>query len=335
MHPLSPFTSANLILLFHSVRSKAWFADTLRRVGQFYRFVSVEDVESYYYGDRTLTGSCHVTFDDGERTVYENALPVLRDMKIPATVFVSPGVVTEGRNYWFQELRIVRAAVGDARVKEAICDSIGCTLASLQKYSVLSLLKCMNLAAITSTIGSLKARHAIRIEERFNVSVAELREMIDSGAIAVGGHTINHPILSNESDETAEREIRESLEGLSGITGSQVKYFSPPNGSKLDYGDRETAILERNGVKLTFTYSLGFFGRKSNPMSLPRAAFSMSRSDQNRAIVPKILLVPVWGGIRYLVRLGRTEERERLEVRKHLLPARDGVLQCGETRTGP
>ncbi|MCX5800093.1 MAG: polysaccharide deacetylase family protein [Candidatus Eisenbacteria bacterium] len=330
MHPLSLFASTNLILLFHAVPSKDWFADTLRRVRQFYNFVSAEDIELYYYGGGILGNSCHVTFDDGKRTVYENALPVLKDMNIPATVFVSPRVVTEGRNYWFQELRIIRSIIGDAEVKEAICDSIGCSLADIQKYRVLSILKCMKLADIASTIDSLKARHDIRIKERFNISVAELHEMIDSGVFAVGGHTMNHAILSNESEETAEKEIRESLEGLSRMTSSRTRYFSYPNGSKLDYGEREIAILGRNDIKLTFAYNTEFFGKKSNPMSLPRAAFAISGSGENPAIVPKILLVPIWEGVRSLVRLGRTEERERTEIRRHLLLPRHGSSSHSE-----
>jgi peptidoglycan/xylan/chitin deacetylase (PgdA/CDA1 family) len=313
-HPLSAFTSTNLILLFHIVPSKGWFADTLRWVRGIYDFVSAGDIESYYYGGERFKSSCHVTFDDGERTVYENAFPVLRDMDIPATVFVSPKVVAEGRNYWFQELRVIRGTVGDAKVREAICENLGCDMARISRYNVLSIMKCMKLAEILSTIESLKTRHGVRIEEQHNVNGAQLSEMIDSGVFSVGGHTMNHPILSNESDETAEREIRQSLEQLSRMTGRGARYFSHPNGKVLDYGERETGILRRNGVRLNFTYNTGYFGRKNDPLCLPRAGFATSGNGENPSIVPKILLVPVWDRIRTLARLGRTEEAERREI---------------------
>ncbi len=321
-HPLSVFVPTNLVLLFHIVPSKAWFADTLRRVGTLYDFVSARDLESYYYEDGRLTSSCHVTFDDGERSVYENAFPVLREMGIRATVFVSPKVVDEGLNYWFQELRVIRSAVGDARVKEAVCENLGCDMARIDKYHVLSLLKSMKLDEILPMIESLKARHDVRIEERHNVSRAQLCEMMDSGVFAVGGHTMNHPILSNENDETAEREIRESLELLSRMTGSGVPYFSHPNGTVLDYGDRETEILRRNGVRLNFTYTAGYFGRKNDPLRLPRAGFATSAGDRNVSIVPKVLLVPVWDRLRTVARRGRTEEAMRKEITKSRALAR-------------
>ena len=315
IHPLSVFVPTNLVLLFHIVPSKAWFADTLRRVGALYDFVSARDLESYYYEGGRLTSSCHVTFDDGERTVYENAFPVLREMGIAATVFVSPKVVDEGLNYWFQELRVIRSAVGDARVKEAVCDALGCDMARIDRYHVLSILKSMKLDDILSAIDSLKTRHDVRIEERDNVSRAQLGEMMDSGVFAVGGHTMNHPILSNENDETAEREIRESLELLSRMTGRGVSYFSHPNGTVLDYGDRETEILRRNGVRLNFTYTAGYFGHKNDPLRLPRAGFATSAGNRNVSIVPKVLLVPAWDWIRTVARRGRTEEAERREIK--------------------
>ncbi len=314
-HPLSAFSSANLVLLFHIVPSKAWFADTLRRVGTMYDFVSGQDLESYYYEGGRLRCSCHVTFDDGDRTVYDNAFPVLRDMGVAATVFVSPKMVAEGRNYWFQELRVIRRTVGDAKVKETVCDTLGCNMARVGRYHVLSIMKSMNVDQILSTIDSLKTRHGIRIDERQNVSRTELAEMTNSGVFAVGGHTMNHPILSNENDETAEREILDSLEQLGRMTGRGVPYFSHPNGTVLDYGERETNILRRNGVKLNFTYTMGHFGRMNDPLCLPRAGFATSGGDSNAAIMPKVLLVPVWDWIRVVARLGRTEEAERREIK--------------------
>ena len=317
-HPLSAFGPTNLVLLFHIVPSRAWFADTLRRVGAMYDFVSAGDLESFYCGGRSLGSACHVTFDDGERTVYENAFPVLKDMGAAATVFVSPAVVAEGRNYWFQELRAIRSAVGDAEVKRAVCETLGCDMARIGRYHVLSIMKSMKLDDILSTLDCLKARHNVRVEERQNIGKAQLGEMIDSGVFAVGAHTMNHPILSNEDDETSEREIRESLEQLERLTGAAARYFSYPNGTVMDYGERETETLRRNGVRLNFTYTSGYFGRKNDPLRLPRAGFATSSRAENPSIVPKILLAPAWDRIRTIMRLGRTEEAERRDIGRSL-----------------
>ncbi|UCF77827.1 MAG: hypothetical protein JSW03_06860 [Candidatus Eiseniibacteriota bacterium] len=119
--------STNLILLFHIVPSATWFASTLKKVGQLSSFISIEDIESYYHDrDRNFNNCCHVCFDDGEISVYANAFLVLKETNIPAPVFVSPRIVKEGCNYWFQELRHIRKKLGDGPVKRQISDMLGC-----------------------------------------------------------------------------------------------------------------------------------------------------------------------------------------------------------------
>ncbi len=314
MHPLSVFTSANVILLFHIVPSKDWFADTLRRAAAYFDFVSAQEIVSYYRGDVRFNNRCHVSFDDGERTIYENAFPVLKDMRVPATLFVSPEVIVRGRNYWFQELREIRKRTGDVTIKRAICERLGCAYDKLARYHVLSALKCMRLADILGVVESVKESHAIEITDKHNMTPEQLRQLSRSGVVTVGAHTMNHPILSNESDEVAEREIRESVEKLSELLGAGVECFSYPNGTRLDYGPREIKVLQDCGIKLAFTEDMGFFGRKDDPYCLPRAGFATSAGSTNPGLSVRLLLLPVWDRMRRLARLGKTEISEREEI---------------------
>jgi hypothetical protein len=126
---------------------------------------------------------------------------------------------------------------------------------------------------------------------------------------------MSHPILSNENDRNAEKEIRESLEQLSRMLGMEASYFCYPNGTRLDYGTREQLILRENNVRLAFTGEVAFFGKNADPLSLPRARVSTSGGEGNLAILSKLLLLPVWDTMRSFVRLGRTEARERKEIK--------------------
>ncbi|KPJ59527.1 MAG: hypothetical protein AMJ46_10965 [Latescibacteria bacterium DG_63] len=314
MHPLAPLMSTNLVLLFHIVPSADWFAATLKRVGSFYRFISAEEIESYYYGNATFNSCCHVCFDDGEKSVYENAFPVLRDMNVPATVFVSPKIIAEGRNYWFQELRHIRRQVGDELLKERICEALGCKHAEMREYRVLSILKTLKLADIMRAIETVKEKDRIEISTAHNMTTNQLLELIDSSVVTIGAHTLNHPILSNESDEDAEREIRESIEQLSKLINKDVRIFSYPNGTALDYGKREQSLLRQHGIRLAVTETVSFFHKSTDPLAIPRAAFS-SKGGKNRGILAKIVLLPVWHPLRSFLRPGKTEAKERTEIR--------------------
>lgn len=58
--------------------------------------VSLVDVQQFLRGERALRdGSVLVTVDDGFVSLYEQALPVLRDYRIPAVAFVSPGLLAD------------------------------------------------------------------------------------------------------------------------------------------------------------------------------------------------------------------------------------------------
>ena len=63
-----------------------------------------------------------------------------------------------------------------------------------------------------------------------NVTASELRALADSGLVALGAHTLSHPILRNETASCSEDEIVRSVSELSSLVGRQVRYFAYPNG---------------------------------------------------------------------------------------------------------
>ena len=316
MHPLCPFISTNLALFFHDVPSADWFRSILKTVRSIYNFISIQDVEAYYYSGKELNNCCLVTFDDGHRTFYENAFPVLREMNVPAALFVSPKIIGSGSNYWFQELDYMKTRMGDSVLREAVCKALSYEHANLIKHSLSSILKCMKIKDVLWLIESIKERHNMSIDQKFNITKAELRELKDSGLISIGAQTMNHPILSNETDPAVEREIGESVEELAQMINGKVSYFAYPNGKGgLDYGVREQSILQENNIELAFTTHTGFFTTKANPLAIPRGGFSGVKRENKAWVLAKLLLIPIWD------KIGRgAEERERYELRSIPVP---------------
>jgi len=57
--------------------------------------VSLQEVTGFLNGRNSIpAGSVLVTIDDGFRSTYSSALPVLRHYNIPAVAFISPGLIT-------------------------------------------------------------------------------------------------------------------------------------------------------------------------------------------------------------------------------------------------
>ena len=110
----------NVIVMFHTLPSCEWFRRTLRVLQRHYHFVCMEEIESYYYEEVPLTNGCHVCFDDGHRSFHEKALPVLREMNVPATLFISPYIVKNGVNYWFQRINDISDQIGQTALRTPV-----------------------------------------------------------------------------------------------------------------------------------------------------------------------------------------------------------------------
>ncbi|MBV5327352.1 MAG: polysaccharide deacetylase family protein, partial [Chlorobium sp.] len=74
-------------------------------LAQYYKFVSLPEAAEMLSGIRPLEpNSMALTFDDGYRNNLTFALPILRQFKAPATIFLSTGNVEEQKPFWFDRL---------------------------------------------------------------------------------------------------------------------------------------------------------------------------------------------------------------------------------------
>lgn len=91
------------IITFHSIDDRSsvlsfppeTFADLVS--GLIHRGVTICTLNQLLSPD--VDNAVALTFDDGMRTVYENALPILRDAQVPAHLYLTTGFVG-GRNNW-------------------------------------------------------------------------------------------------------------------------------------------------------------------------------------------------------------------------------------------
>lgn len=118
-------------------------------------------------------------------------------------------------------------------------------------YNAFPILKKYNLHAIVYMIANHIGRSG-------NLTTEMLREMIDSGVIELGSHTLNHVWLTQVSQEVARREIFESKRVLSDIFNYPVKHFAYPGGFEAAWvvdlvreADYETAMTTKVGINQT------------------------------------------------------------------------------------
>lgn len=239
----------NVCINFHDIHDIQWFEDTIKLLNKLYTFVSLGELYSFFYEGAVLKNSCHITFDDGDITFYQNAFPILKKYNVPVSIYVSPKIAKEQRNFWFQEM----IDFDEVLTKELLKKYLSPIQYDPEK-PIMYLFKYLTIDQMWEVISVHQEQTGTAPKPFMNMNVSQLLELQDSGLVSIGAHTQNHPILLNEDSDKAEREIRESISELESLLGTKVLNFAYPNGKyKEDFSEREMSILQENGIKLAFS----------------------------------------------------------------------------------
>lgn len=221
-----------------------------------------------------------VTFDDGFRNNLETALPVLRDLAIPATFYLTGRFVQENRMSWADRVDFAAAhyAGGDVAIPELDIATHLDEVASRR-----ALMEAVR-AAVKRRGGADPDRAADLVQDALlgervwssmeeidrKLSPADVVELAGDPLVTVGGHSQTHGILSNLSDEDLRADIEENLDFLSRLLNREIVDFSYPEGFDGSYDDRAIALLKANGVTCAPSAIYGPFIPGDDPFHLRR-----------------------------------------------------------------
>ena len=302
----------NKVIYFHKIDDPNRISSVFSNFKSSFNIISIKDLEDFYYGNKKLKNSLHITFDDGDISFYENVFPVLKRTGIPVSLFVSPLIATEEKNFWFQEIK----GYHGGRLKKIMVERTHFDDEIVEKFSINSLIKSLKYEKISEILEAYQKSTGTPLKRPQNMNVKQLRELNDSGLVNIGAHTLNHPILLNESYVNSRREIIRSINLLSGLLDSEVNSFAYPNGFKdLDYSSREIEILKRSNVKFAFTTEQRNFSQSDNPYTIPRYSLHM---DNYRTFKVKLGMGRKWDLYKNL-RYRTTAKKDRSKLRKQLI----------------
>jgi peptidoglycan/xylan/chitin deacetylase (PgdA/CDA1 family) len=254
----------NTIICFHEIKSQELLNYAFESLKKNYYIIGMEELEDYYYNNKDLKNSCHITFDDGDMSFYNNALPIIKKHKIRVSTYVSPLVAKEYKNFWFQEI----VGYNVEKLFKIIKKVTNIKSGDFQPGEVKKILKTLQLEVIWEIIKLYQLETQTQAKPPMNMTDKHLIELKSSGLVEIGAHTLHHPILTNETIAFATNEITGSIDQLSDILNHETKYFVYPNGA---YGDREIEILKDKGIRLAFTSNRDKISRSNNPLCIPRS----------------------------------------------------------------
>lgn len=206
-----------------------------------------------------------VTFDDGYSDNYTNAFPVLRELQIPATIFVSTGYVGGTDTFWYDHVAhaLYRAPEGEVNLPWLGPRMRLDDVPSRRRAAKVALRHLCR-------IPDLERRQCIQrlaTEIDFNIEIvdrawsqpmtwSQVREMSSAG-IEFGAHTVSHPVLSRCDDDVLQRELVDSKARLEQETGVSADVMSYPFGYPDDYDERTPRAARAAGFRLATSYLAG------------------------------------------------------------------------------
>jgi peptidoglycan/xylan/chitin deacetylase (PgdA/CDA1 family) len=255
------------ILMLHGVprRQRALLERMLRYLKRHFDIVPLEELAGAVARRERLSRRVAITFDDGLRNNVEVAYPILRALGVHATFFLCPQLIEERAWLWNQEMRQrlrrlpslheLSMQTGGPREVEAFVEWMK-NLDLPRRREVEARVR----AATPNFTTTQAERHQFEL-----AGWDELRRL-DPRVVAIGSHTLTHPILPSLSAADLEREVSHSRRLLEQRLQRKVTLFAYPN------GDASPAVYEcvKKNYSAAVTTEEGYVAAGCDAHLLPR-----------------------------------------------------------------
>jgi peptidoglycan/xylan/chitin deacetylase (PgdA/CDA1 family) len=180
---------------------------------QHYTVVSLDQLEGGDHPDRAAL----ITFDDGYRSVYSFAFPLLRARGLPATVYLVTRAVDNQALVWVNELNWFLRRHG-AVARAPATERLGLPSAASVNAIIDAARDRFDPELVASLLGELRRRvgceaEALAADASLYLTWDQVLEMA-AGGITFGSHTATHPNLARLGESAQREEMRAARDAL-------------------------------------------------------------------------------------------------------------------------
>jgi len=227
-----------------------------------------------------------VTFDDGYANNIEVALPILNELEIPATVYVTSRNVVERRLFWHDKILMAAHRSAVRRI------DLGTIAEPLGEYSldgdgerwyenvsaIWEDVKRVDPHAVDDVVDRIvSAFREAEGAEQFDIydgnrvlaplTGDQISRLADDPLITIGAHSHCHWLLDRIPLDEAARSIRESKDVLQDLADREIRHFSYPNGN---FNSGIAGEVKNAGFVSAVTTRPGFYRGDTDPYEINR-----------------------------------------------------------------
>ena len=235
------------------------FAKQMHYIRNHYRVLSLCQLMRELADPNARGQGVIVTFDDGYRSTYMEAFPVLRHYNIPATVYLIAGAVEHDALPWYDRIflgfqQIPHSSITlilDVPRTFSLQDGRTRVWAATEVVSYLRTVDDQKRLQWCAEFDSIS-----RLQESdlrgWMMTWEQIRTMQRAG-ICFGAHTMTHPVIGRLPIEALRAELLESKRLIEARLAFPIEHFAFPFGQPKDCGDRAFSILPNVGYRSAVT----------------------------------------------------------------------------------
>jgi len=231
------------------------FREQMGHIARYYRCISMPELLDAIERKAPLPKRCIlITFDDGYSDFAEIAWPILKKLRLPATMFVPTAFPDHPeRAFWPDKLYQAFRLTLRTRLPDTPVGPISLVTRKERKRG---------LRALQNYITTVANDEGMRLVDYLCIELCgtrgmrgsvsgwnQLRQLARDG-VTIGSHSRTHPILTRIALDQVREEIKGSQEDLKREIGGALPIFCYPNGN---HNDSVAGILKEQGIRLAFT----------------------------------------------------------------------------------
>ena len=231
------------------------FAQQMMHLASHYNVVSMETAyDSIINSNRLPKRAVLITFDDAYADFIDIAWPVLKNLELPATVFVPTAYPDHNDlQFWWDRLY---SAISGSPCKSLSISPLGDLPLDTPKSRLKSLKVLQDhFKSLSHTLAADFLDEACKkLGERKRIQKTTLNweqlRTLNKEGVTLCPHTRTHPLLTRVTPDVAREEIRGSCQDMENALGELLPVFAYPNG---DHNEHTASILKEEGIKVAFS----------------------------------------------------------------------------------